>query len=161
MAPKPTPASERFRTKYVPEPNSGCWLWNAGTNHQGYGRFFLGGGRRSTQAHRASYELHVGPVPGDMVVCHRCDNPSCVNPGHLFLGTQADNMADKRRKGRAARGRANVNGRLAPQAVREIRRRCAAGERQADVASDFGVTQANVSSIVTRKTWAHVNEEAA
>ncbi len=81
-----------------PEPNTGCWLWTAGMRLNGYGQVKI---RRVNQlAHRVSYQVHVGPMPEGMCVCHKCDVPCCVNPDHLFLGTQADNMRDRDRKGR-------------------------------------------------------------
>lgn len=88
-----------FHGKYIPEPNSGCWLWTAGVGIGGYGRLWCGAGL-TRYAHRFSYELAFGPVPSGMFVCHRCDTPACVNPDHLFLGTHRDNMRDMQQKGR-------------------------------------------------------------
>ena len=90
-----------FEKKFIPEPNTGCWLWLASTCRDGYGAFWDG---RLKLAHRFSYELYVGPIPDEALVLHRCDVPHCVNPAHLFLGTHADNSADKMAKGRQARG---------------------------------------------------------
>ncbi len=97
----------RFESKIYPEPNSGCWLWDGGIGRGGYGRFAVG--RKTLRAHRVSYELHVGAVPrgeGHHGTCvlHKCDNPPCVNPAHLFLGTNSDNTADRHAKGRDAKG---------------------------------------------------------
>ena len=96
------PIYERFNQKFIPEPNTGCWLWIARLNNRGYG--VIGRGRRgdgTTAAHRVSWELFCGLIPNGMHVLHKCDNPPCVNPQHLFLGTHGDNMRDAVRKGRA------------------------------------------------------------
>lgn len=87
--------SAKLEAYSIPEPNSGCWLW-LGTTSNGYGRIDHGG--KTLRAHRASYEEFVGPIPKGFCVLHRCDTPCCVNPEHLFLGTQQDNMSDKAAK---------------------------------------------------------------
>lgn len=88
----------RFHAKYVPEPNTGCWLWEGATIRSGYGRHNINGVQMG--AHRASWIIHNGDIPDGMHVCHKCDTPPCVNPDHLFLGTHADNMRDMQAKER-------------------------------------------------------------
>ncbi len=97
-----TPLRDRFEASYIPEPNSGCFLWVKATTGV-YGHGVMGRGRRGTGlilAHRAAWELYRGPIPPGLLVCHRCDVPCCVNPDHLFLGTYADNNRDMVTKGR-------------------------------------------------------------
>lgn len=112
---------ERFENKFTPEPNTDCWIWTGAVNSSGYGSFYFNG--RDVRAHRASWELHYGPIPngdhhGTTCVCHTCDNPLCVNPAHLFLGTQSDNMRDMYRKGRAQQaGIDNGNSKLSEPQV--------------------------------------------
>lgn len=91
---------EAFEAKYIPEPNSGCWLWTGALWLNGYGQLKIPRTRKNIGAHFASYVLHYGRVAPGIYVCHTCDVPCCVNPEHLFLGTQSDNMRDASRKGR-------------------------------------------------------------
>lgn len=143
---------------------SGCWIWLGRKKPRGYGLLSVSPTpktRRMAYAHRLSYVINRGSIPEGLCVCHHCDNPSCVNPAHLFLGTNADNTADKVAKGRAKGspqvGEKNHNARLTPADVREIRRRYAANEGSQEViARDYGVRQAHVSRIVRRTAWQEV-----
>ncbi len=128
-----------------------CWMWT-GHTARGYGRFSIQRGYvlRTFRAHRFSYELHCGPIPEGMLVCHHCDNPSCVRPEHLFMGTTADNMRDKSLKGRTPRAGAI----LKPEQVIAIRKAYAAGGvSQYGLAAQYGVTRSAIAAIARRRTW--------
>lgn len=143
--------AERFAQAYEPEPNSGCWLWSACKLAYGYGLFTYDGRLRT--AHRVSWLISGRTLTDEDCVLHKCDTPACVNPDHLFVGTQAENMADKVRKDRAAKGTRNGSAKLTPTNVAEIRRRLADGERQRRIAADYGVGQALISSISRKALW--------
>lgn len=157
-------AEERFWGKV--SIGDDCWLWTARMDSRDrYGLFYFSPTQRHRGAHTVAWELWNGPVPEGMEVCHNCpggDNPRCVRPGHLFVGTHADNMADRMAKGRTARGeqmRGSGGRGLTEDVVREIRRRAAAGESQHSIARSLGVDNGNVCRIVNRKRWAHVADE--
>jgi hypothetical protein len=149
----------------IPADQLACWDWRGSKDHHGYGRIHVDRRGYPRKAHRISWQLFVGPIPDGLDVCHRCDNPSCANPDHLFLGTHAENMADMGSKGRANGfkldtpnnvGADNPRAKLTPDEVREIRGLAAAGVRQREIAAKFGVWQQTVSAIHKRKLWANV-----
>lgn len=135
---------------------SGCRVFNGTRDVKGYGVLKVGRDKMR-RAHRVAWEAHFGPIPEGLFVCHHCDNPPCVDIGHLFLGTHRDNMADMIRKGRADNQIANPhNAKLNPAAVLEIRARADEGEPYDVIGADFGVTAENIYRIVRGKSWAHV-----
>lgn len=141
---------ERFDAKWMAEPTSGCWLWLAGLSH-GYGTFRVG--RRMQHAQRVAWSLYRGPIPDGQNVLHHCDNPACVNPSHLFLGTDADNVADKCAKRRQPRGETHGRRKLSRDEVNGIRAGLAAGVLQAELGRRFGVAQSVVSRIKNGVLW--------
>lgn len=148
------PWIERFWEKVDKRGPGDCWEWQASTAH-GYGQLNTGGGM--SLVHRLSYELHVGAIPDGLLVCHHCDNPLCVNPQHLFVGTNADNVQDMLNKNRNVRGERQGASKLTEGDVREIRQRFADGERQSSLAREYGVCVAQMNRIVHRKEWQHVS----
>lgn len=133
-----------------------CWEWGGRINDGGYGFVVVGG--RLHMAHRLAFEQAHGPIPAGMVVCHRCDNRRCINPSHLFAGTQADNVADMDSKGRRVPllGSANGIAVINEDDARQIKQRLAAGEQGRAIAASFGVHECTVSLIKRGKTWTHV-----
>ena len=135
---------------------TGCWNWTASKQCRGYGQFSFGGTMRL--AHRVSFEIHRGPIPDDLNVLHDCDNRACVNPGHLFLGTQAENIADMVAKGREARGSGNGNTKLTEADVRSIRDEKDISEL--DIAKRYGASRSQIRRIRRGEHWAHLKETA-
>lgn len=132
-----------------------CWMWTAAVSPKGYGIFHSD---KKVPAHRYSYELYNGAIPSGLLVLHRCDNPPCVRPDHLFLGTNADNMADRNAKNRQSRGAKNCSSAsLCEDRVRQIRKEAARGVRHRDIALRFGVDTSQISRIANRKTWKWVD----
>ena len=158
MGPKPRPVAERFWEKVLKADGDGCWMWKAMRSPKsGYGLFAVRfHPTRYVVAHRIAYALANGEFPAELDVLHKCDNPTCVRPDHLFLGTQADNNRDMKAKGRAARGTAHFRAKLDPAKVVDIRRRRRAGETLKSIANRLGVSPETVSAVVTGRTWSHV-----
>lgn len=150
----PQDFAERFWSKVSPEPNTGCWLWTAATDTGGYGRIHAGEGRRIVSAHRAAWELSFGQITDGLFVCHRCDQPACVNPAHLFLGTNKENLRDASRKGRLWQyaGEENSASKLTADEVNLIRRLRAEATQPA-LAARFGVNQSTISRIQSNQRW--------
>ena len=143
---------------------SACWMWKAKAQCNGYGVIHEGGDTTITvYAHRVSYAIHRGD-PGPMLVCHRCDTPGCVNPAHLFLGTEAENAADCVAKGRKVvfrgprpPGRRRTRGpKLDADKVRAIRASAALGETSGPLSRAFGVDSSTIRMVVRRDIWPHV-----
>ncbi len=146
----------RFDSKWTPEPYSGCWLWFGGRTNFGHGTFRLPGRIRES-AHRVSWMLNVGDIPKGMSVLHKCDVPSCVNPDHLFIGTQADNIADMTKKGRGRKtfmkGHAPLNAKLTIEQVKEIRSRT---ESRKLLSVKFGVSINTINSVLYGSNWRNI-----
>lgn len=138
---------------------TGCWEWQKGKNSKGYATIrVLRRPHGQSLASRVSYSLFRDAIPAGIFVCHSCDNPMCVNPMHLFLGTQADNMADMKRKGRqrSVVGEESKFAKLTEADVVEIRRRYRGGESPIVIGKDYGVTYNAVFLVATGRAWKHV-----
>jgi hypothetical protein len=138
---------ERFNNKWIPEPYSGCWLWTACLDKRGYGK--VKANSKYEAAHRLSWKLHRGDTNG-LHVCHKCDTPACVNPDHLFLGTNLENHQDSSRKGRSSRGEKRSNAKLTSDQVIAIRDD---PRTLMEIAADYGMHFAYISLIKARKRW--------
>jgi hypothetical protein len=142
-----------------------CWNWTGSTvqsNYHRYGSFYIGNKKR-VRAHRYAYASFIGEIPADMFVCHKCDNPLCVNPSHLFIGTHQDNMNDMVAKKRQAFGRNIGSAVLTEAKVRRIRamydKKRKDGSRKytmAQIAEKFGCSRRNIGDVVNFKNWRHV-----
>jgi hypothetical protein len=172
-----TPIDVRFWAKVDRRGPDDCWLWTGSRKQLGYGKIAEGGkGGRTLLAPRVAYMLAHGldALPDDLLVLHNCpggDNPACVNPAHLWLGTASDNTRDMYAKGRADTGEQHwtrrkpermtigervISSKLTEDDVREIRRRHAGGELQATLSAEYGIVQSGISAIIHRKSWKHV-----
>lgn len=173
------PPDERFWQRVVKSDT--CWVWTGAHTRFGYGRWYYDASIPPVFAHRYVYAQLVGPIPENLCVLHRCDNPPCVRPDHLWLGTRTDNAADRDAKGRnrhvtpaperratgdrsgprlhperLKRGTARINAVLTEPQVLEIRGLHAAGISQRKLAKHFGVNQSNIWRIVHRQMWTHI-----
>lgn len=153
--------------------NGDCWLWTGHRSRDGYGKIqvFIGDNRRTFLAHRLSWIIHIGSIPDGLEVCHNCptgDNPACVNPAHLFLGTHHQNCQDASRKQRFPKRRPWLDGTdnpasiLTTEAVIDIRRRYRIGGiTQQQLADEYHVSRPTISIILSRRTWKHLDDDSA
>jgi hypothetical protein len=136
--------AKTFDVLFIPEPNSGCWLWIGTTLSNGYGTVCID--TKNILAHRHSWQVHRGEIPKGLSVLHRCDTPACVNPDHLFLGTHTDNMQDMVRKERTRSS-------LTPADIHAIRN---SSETASQAAQRFSVKKSTITAIRTRRNWSHL-----
>lgn len=145
---------EIFQQYVIPGEPDACWEWQGYRDKLGYGELKHWTGK--CFAHRFSYEYYKGPIPNGLCILHRCDNPSCINPKHLLIGTQQDNMADMVNKGRQARGSRRGGSKLTEAVIPEIRALRATGMFYTEIAQLYGVTDSTIRSIIHGSTWSHV-----
>lgn len=146
-----------FESKYIKAGPDECWNWTAGTQHGGYGCFCVN--YKSMGAHRHSWQFYRGEIPAELGVLHKCDNPRCVNPNHLFLGTRGDNNRDRSRKGRTCKGEDKPTAKLTEEKVRFIRKKYKYGDREFGMyglARRFSVDVKTLESALKGKNWRHV-----
>lgn len=146
----------RLEKAIISKASSGCWNVSPATK-QGYGKIRAFG--ETKLSHRVSYELFNGPIKKHLMVCHKCDNPSCINPEHLFLGTANDNMQDKISKGRhagARKGSKHHKAKLTEWQVKEIKSLLKKKVSQRQISEAYKVSQTIISNIKTGKRWSHV-----
>jgi hypothetical protein len=151
--PRYASVAEQLEAQSIPEPNSGCQIWLGTISKFGYGTV-TANGRTGQKVHRLAYEIAHGPIPGGSHILHRCDVRCCINPSHLFIGTNADNVADKVSKRRQANGeRLNIN-KLGASDVLALRR--FNGSTRA-AAKAFGISKSQAHLIMTGAAWRHLS----
>ena len=135
------------------QPGKDCWVWKGCRNAKGYGSFRLRAGQNPFPAHRASFSLFCGEIPEGVHVLHSCDNPPCVRPSHLFLGTNADNIRDREEKGRGVRlsGDANAATKISDSDAVKIKQAFSLGWKQRDLAQAYGVSQFAIWFIIHKR----------
>lgn len=153
---------DRFLQKIAPIDKNGCMLWTGNQYWDGYGKFHIReiqDGQpywKTVRAHRYAWELKNGPIPIGIYVCHKCDNPLCINVEHMFLGTQKDNLSDMASKKRSTIGTKNPMAKLTDNDIKDIRKMYKDGKTQQHIAKIYSLSRSNVGLIVTHETWKHV-----
>ena len=153
----------KFWEKVLVDDDDKCWEWNASKNKKGYGNFYISVGHSKDKhclSHRMAYKFRYGDFDESLFVCHKCDNPSCVNPSHLFLGTNQDNMNDKKEKGRIngqIHGEKNSNAKLKEKDIIRIRKLYNPRKYTLNMlAKEYNVHHSTIGYIINRRLWDHV-----
>lgn len=155
---------DRFYSAVLPPNENGCMIWIASKLMSGYGQIsdYLSK-PRGVLAHRYSYALHYGPYDSSLHVLHKCDNPGCVAPEHLFLGTQSDNNLDKLKKGRAKGssrfGESNPSSKLTEKDIQKIKKLLLQDKTKVWIGKKFGVCRQSIRNIEAKRTWSHIKEQ--
>lgn len=162
----PEPYRTRFMArfwKYTNIRHDGCWEWQSCKDKDGYGKLYCQQPKGNASVHRISFELHHGPIPAGYFVCHHCDNPSCVNPTHLYAGTVVDNNRDRvnRNRSRDQRGSKSPTAKLHESDVLAIHDAVRNGAVQRHLAGKYGVSPSTICMIVSGKVWPHVKLPSA
>lgn len=150
--PKKKSLREKFEQRFRVTP--GCWVWTHGLDNNGYGKITYKSA--TTRAHRISYELYIAEIPSGLHVLHRCDNPACVNPDHLFIGTHADNMRDKTKKGRAIGAHPGESHHKAKLTVEKVLKIRGDARNPTQMACEYNVDRKTICAVLSRKSWASV-----
>jgi hypothetical protein len=149
--------AERFHEKVTRLGPDDCWPWKASAYKSGHGEFFVSPERGKVPAHTFARELATGiPCPAGREGCHRCDNPPCCNPAHVYYGTRQENVDDMWARGRSSHGSAHPMAKVTEPQVLAIRERFAAGEFETNLAREYGLSDSTVSNIVNGRIWKHV-----
>ena len=147
---------ERFYAKTERDPKTGCLEWTGALDQDGYGVFWIDG--KTQRAHRYAFQIAHGSIGESDVLLHLCDNPKCVEPTHLSIGSQSDNLTDMKDKGRAAKGSDNANTKLTENDIPIIRRLANMGFTPTKIATRFEVDAAAIKDVLTGRTWSHIDE---
>lgn len=149
---------KRFWEKVDKNGDGSCWIWIAGKTGHGYGALYINKDCKSYGAHRVSWIIKNGSIPGGLFVCHKCDNPACVNPDHLFLGTLQDNVQDMISKSRKPKGEDSTSSKITWDIVNQIRKMYQTGNfKQRELGARFGLDQTQVGHIVSNEQWIDEN----
>jgi hypothetical protein len=151
-----TPIERFFKFISAQSHPNDCWEWLGVKSHQGYGNFTFN--NHPVRAHRFSWELHGGTIPEGLLVCHHCDNPSCVNPLHLYVGTHVDNNNDTIKRGRNIdrKGSKHPCSVVTEKIALEIRSKSKQGQTGQELSREYGLCEATISNIKNRKSWTHI-----
>jgi len=147
---------QKVEDGYIPEPTTGCWLWIGTVQGGRYGAIWHQG--KFWAAHRVSYEIVHGPIPDGMKACHKCDTPMCVNPRHLFIGTQRDNVLDmfNKRRGNRCMGEKHLKAKITERQALDILDMSKQGQSRQEIVKKTGISWGIVSGLVLGTTWKHL-----